>query len=373
MPTLNDILALSAAGGSTGTSDINAFNQSVIASDPFGIAGRSVDSWQPDMRTWSPSTQGITSFTKSFLGGLLGNVARSDAADQVTKLASVLPQLDSANAVNVGVPEGVDPGAFNTFKINRMEKRQATSENIRQALADTLGLNYDTQTGKVSDIPRTEGGDVSTAISDLAIAKKKQAGDKPLTPAALQKISAGTSMLGQINKAKDYVNQMTDNPQLAGIASIPGIGPYLSELAGGTERGFQETRNSTPEGQYGALMQLIQEGSGKFISNSARQAIINENLKNASPSKTGTKNGLLDILQNTQDVIAQDLLDQASGASEQHYNKIKDAVEKAQLYQSADPTSAPDTSTQAQPVPTGQFTKSGKAIYTLNGVKGTID
>lgn len=35
------------------------------------------------------------------------------------------------------------------------------------------------------------------------------------------------------------------------------------------------------------------------------------------------------------------------------------------------PTST--TSTQAQPAPTGQFTKSGKAIYILNGVKGTID
>lgn len=341
----SQLVARSLGGGSsvsTGASDLNAFNQTIQASNPYGIAGKSLAAWNPNMSTWSGGTSGLVSFGKSFLAGLLGNVARNDAADQLSKVAAIFPQLQNDPA-HTALPEGVDVGAGNTLKLSLMEKKQTNDDAIGRALATTLGVKYDPITGTVSPIQGAGvGKDLSTIISDVSQAKKA-AGEKSLNPQAVQKLAAGSSILGQLNKAKEYVDQFTKNPTtgLLGEMKIPVLGDYLSELVGGTERGFQGTRNTTPEGQFNALMQSVYEGAGKFISNSARQKIIDENRILTDPGRTGSPEGIKEALQNIQDVIAEDLKDQASGYGEQHYNTVLDTINKALSYGSADPTSAP--------------------------------
>lgn len=95
--------------------DLLNFNNTVQATNPYGIAGQSLQSWQPNMQTWSPTEVGVTSFAKTFLSSLLGNYARQDAADQMAKVVQVLPQM-AANPAAMAVPEGVDAAAFNTIK-----------------------------------------------------------------------------------------------------------------------------------------------------------------------------------------------------------------------------------------------------------------
>ena len=81
--------------GILGSNDLTGFNSSVLQSDPYGIASRSLGATQFDTSTWSPATTGIASFAKSFLAGLLGNYAQQNAADQLNSVIGVLPQLKS--------------------------------------------------------------------------------------------------------------------------------------------------------------------------------------------------------------------------------------------------------------------------------------
>lgn len=134
-------------------SDLGAFQQSVQQDDVYGMTGRSLMGWQPDMRTWSPATQGITSFTKAFLGGLMQNYARNNASEQLASVVSVLPQLRN-DPTNVAVPEGVDADAFNLLKgtailrkeqlaaVKDQENRKFNSELLMRLLgkkADVMG------------------------------------------------------------------------------------------------------------------------------------------------------------------------------------------------------------------------------------------
>lgn len=124
--------------------DLLNFNNSVQATNPYGIAGSSLNSWQPNMSTWSPAESGITSFGKAFLAGLLGNISKQDAASQLAKVVSVLPQLGS-DPTSVAVPSGVDQNAFNALKgsaiiSNAMDERKINSEiSLQERLNSVLG------------------------------------------------------------------------------------------------------------------------------------------------------------------------------------------------------------------------------------------
>jgi hypothetical protein len=95
--------------------DLLNFNRQVQGNSLSGMASQAIGGWSPNMTTWSPTEQGLGSFGKTFLSALLGNYARQDASDQLSKVVSVLPQL-GASPNSVAVPEGVDADAFNVLK-----------------------------------------------------------------------------------------------------------------------------------------------------------------------------------------------------------------------------------------------------------------
>jgi hypothetical protein len=121
--------------------DIAGFQQSVAGTDPYGISGRSLLSWQPDMSTWSPQTAGITSFAKAFLGGLLQNYARSNASNQLQSVVGILPQLQ-ADPYNTAAPEGVNSDAFNLLKgtaiVKDAERKELAKAQGNAAVAELL-------------------------------------------------------------------------------------------------------------------------------------------------------------------------------------------------------------------------------------------
>lgn len=122
-----------------GPSDLIGFQNSVAQSDPYGIAGRSLASWQPDMSTWSPTTSGITSFAKAFASGLLQNYAQQNTANQLNAVMGVLPQLRS-DPMSVVAPEGVDATPFATLKGNAIVKNVARQELLAEKNDNRVGL-----------------------------------------------------------------------------------------------------------------------------------------------------------------------------------------------------------------------------------------
>lgn len=104
-----------AEGDFLSAADLLNFNRQVQGNSLSGMASQAIGGWSPNMTTWSPTEQGIGSFGKTFLSALLGNYARQDASDQLSKVVSVLPQL-GASPNSVAVPEGVDSDAFNVLK-----------------------------------------------------------------------------------------------------------------------------------------------------------------------------------------------------------------------------------------------------------------
>jgi len=110
-----------------GYNDLAGFNQSVLQSDPYGIAGRSIGAWQPDMSTWSPTETGVTSFAKSFLSGFLNNYAQQNAANQLNSVMSVMPQLRE-DPLSVATPEGVDAAPFAAYRASQALKYFAAKD-----------------------------------------------------------------------------------------------------------------------------------------------------------------------------------------------------------------------------------------------------
>ena len=119
------------------SNDLVGFANTVGQSNPFGIAGRSLGQAQFDMSTWSPATQGISSFGKAFLSGLMQNYAARDTASQLQSVVSALPALRS-DPMNVAIPEGVDSGAFNVLKGTSILKNQALETQKANAITELM-------------------------------------------------------------------------------------------------------------------------------------------------------------------------------------------------------------------------------------------
>ena len=97
------------------SADLLGFQQGVQQSDPYGLAGRSIASWQPNTSTWSAGDTGVASFGKAFLSSILQGYAQQNAASQLASVVNVLPQLKS-DPYAVATPEGVDSGPFNMLR-----------------------------------------------------------------------------------------------------------------------------------------------------------------------------------------------------------------------------------------------------------------
>jgi hypothetical protein len=142
--------------------DLLNFNRQVQGNSLSGMASQAIGGWSPNMTTWSPTEQGLGSFGKTFLSALLGNYARQDASDQLSKVVSVLPQL-GASPNSVAVPEGVDADAFNVLKgkaalgdmmasvLGKQQKEVARNKVLGEL--EAYGVNQDGSGLKVEDVP----------------------------------------------------------------------------------------------------------------------------------------------------------------------------------------------------------------------------
>lgn len=127
--------------------------------------------------TWTPTeTLGVTA-GQAFLGTLLSGLARRDAAEQFSDVASILPQLYE-NPGSVSVPEGVDPEAFGALKLATIargsrQKADSATSFIKELLGKELNLAF---------LEKEAAASAGGKIRGESAANKALYGDSPLNP-----------------------------------------------------------------------------------------------------------------------------------------------------------------------------------------------
>lgn len=127
--------------------DLTGFQDRITANDLYGLIGRSLASWQPNYQYMNGGESLLTSFGKAFAGGLLQNYAQNRAADQLSSVVNVLPQL-SSDPLGVAAPEGVDSSAFNTLRGSAYLKKVAQENELSSILKKYTGMAKGEMLGK---------------------------------------------------------------------------------------------------------------------------------------------------------------------------------------------------------------------------------
>lgn len=127
------IAALMGGMGGGGGSDLGALRSTIAQNDLWTQAAQPILGARFDNSTWSPGTTLGVSAGQAFLGALLGGMGQRSQAQQLEKVAQVLPALYK-NPGAVVAPEGVDREAFGILKLGEMAKNQARTIAQQQDL-----------------------------------------------------------------------------------------------------------------------------------------------------------------------------------------------------------------------------------------------
>lgn len=438
--------------------DLAGFNQNVMANDPYGLIGKSLMEWQPNYSTFNAGESALTAFGKAFMGGLMQNYAQNRAADQVTKVVNVLPQLRS-NPLGVGAPEGVDLGAFNMLRGSAILKNEAlketdkakdenriasllgavlpdmvkgrtlsakdalaiaTSENPKDAFLD-LGSSLEKQTKAA---PAIFDNNNPLATERQATSTKLKAyyqefldsGMPPVQAASAAKqqvegeIKANNKSFDEAKTAREAAQKLMSMAETAN-AGMSRAGQTGSELASLYEKTIATLAPYLP----GEQAEAIEQSTGDAL----LQSITPEAIATARPpgvgamsdremkvylsvapgvDKTPQQNAaIVNKIKSVANVYA-DYADFVDAYREANSGSAIGADKKWMEYKRAVPMfnesgeidetrpswqeyftrvgTAQDNATSAvdaQPIPTGEVTKSGKKVYIINGVKGVID
>lgn len=118
-------------GGMGGGSDLGALRSTIAQNDLWTQAAQPILGARFDNSNWSPGTTLGVSAGQAFLGALLGGMGQRSQAQQLEKVAQVLPALYE-NPGAVVAPEGVDREAFGILKLGEMAKNQARTVALEQ-------------------------------------------------------------------------------------------------------------------------------------------------------------------------------------------------------------------------------------------------
>ncbi len=147
-----DILA-ALMGGMGGGGDLGAFRNTIAQNDLWTQAAQPILGARFDTSTWSPGTTLGVSAGQAFLGALLGGLGQRSQAQQLEKVAQVLPALYE-NPGAVMAPEGVDREAFGILKLGEMAKNEARTIALEQ---DRLKRSLDIMDAGLKKKAETKG------------------------------------------------------------------------------------------------------------------------------------------------------------------------------------------------------------------------
>lgn len=301
---------LTGSGAATSGPDINNFIKTAGANDVYNQIAGPILGAKFNSSTWTPMQSGLTSAIQTFLGTVLSGLGNQDVTNQLSKVAQVMPTLQ-AHPEQVGIPDGVDPTAFNALKIAAMNKNDTTAQEIKKALAINEGVNYDPSTGTVTPITDQSGiGNVfTTKDNTAAIAKAANAKASPLNAKLTQNMTDIASAIGQINSAQDLVSKFpggdgwlggTENALLAasplGIGAnslpaqyqrqLPTLAQIISKANSGSPR-LSAGNGANKSTILGALSQAPGEGSSTLLDalGSPKASLLDEYQNNINSLK----------------------------------------------------------------------------------------
>lgn len=198
--------------------DLSLFARDIAENDPYRIASAPILNAKLDMSTWSPATRLGVSFGQSFLGTLLNQIGRNQEANQLAKVADVLPTLYK-NPSSVDVPEGVDASAFGKLKNSAIRDLFSQEQKLQQSKALS---DFNTQ----SEIERIKA--IAPIEVETEIQKRKR----------LLELAGGVDpeLEGKRRKEirdleSDYYKRIVDLPQFKLLADIDSNFKALQDLS----------------------------------------------------------------------------------------------------------------------------------------------
>lgn len=154
---LAQLLSSGVSGADLGA--LGAFQQGVAAESPYRMAAAPILGAKFDMGTWSPGARFGVSAGQAFLGSLLGEIAKRNESEQLSKVTAVLPQM-YRNPEAVSAPSGVDANAFEILRQNIGAKRAigeaAQASKITDDLLKVSNAGAEAKAKKIGEIQGTK-------------------------------------------------------------------------------------------------------------------------------------------------------------------------------------------------------------------------
>lgn len=228
-------------GGSTGSTgrgyfDIDQFQKTIAGNDVWKQIAAPVFGAQFDRSTWSPQESLGVSAGQAFLGSLLKGVGQRSEANQMGKLAEVLPELYD-NPLGVAVPDGLDPEAFRGIQLSAIREKKLKSDKTEESkerfFADVFSKNPEIAINALPDVAKKFGLD----------SRLEPQPEVPPAPAG-KTLAQGRST---VEKYEDYFRQF-NKTQPAPQASVAARELLSGEIAA-NKKSFDEAGEARDYGQ----------------------------------------------------------------------------------------------------------------------------
>ncbi len=267
-------------GGSTtgaDTADITSFRNTVAQNDPWTMAAAPIMNAKFNTQTWSPyETMGVSA-AQGFLGAILKGLGQQNQAEQLGKLATVLPSLYEDPSATFA-PEGMDQEAFNALKLGVMARdtkgTAAAKAKWAQALFD---VKLEGQKAEAQALGKIKGESKGYGYGAEGTANPDDPREKKTTDLRtrfenleeVQNFKYVQRLATQLTETMKNPSAVAD-PALAKMA-VQFIEPHLSTTSG--ETGALAGSSSIPDAWKADIQKALKGGSG--LSPTVRQGLLN--------------------------------------------------------------------------------------------------
>lgn len=252
MADLDTLMAFLGGGSGSNVSDITGFQNQIAQNDLWKVAAAPVLQAKFDTSTWSPMQSFGVSAGQAFLGTLLNEIGNQSESRQLEKVASILPQLYK-DPLNTATPEGVDPKAFATLKLNTATRADSARSAQLQKLLTEIMPNQAKDINSIEEKARdslrtvplvTNFQDVKTSFNTMLDTYALEG-----KPSTLAFVSSFARVLDPGSVVREGEIKNAENTQ----SFLNGLGYSLKSLVDGSQSISPETRQ-----------QMLQAASAKY-------------------------------------------------------------------------------------------------------------
>lgn len=340
MGAQEDLIAQIMGQSTTGAdvTDLGNFQKAIGANDYWKQAAVPIGAAKFDTSTWKPSTTAGVLAAQGFLGSILNGLGQRNEADQMNKVASVLPALYS-DPISVSAPEGVDPGAFGALKASAIARNsKGQSAALSDLMNKVLGVRLAGQTAAEEAKGKILGANAAYGIGniqnpDSPIAKEEDAARNEILTAAkypaVAKLQTTSTALSQLKDIKDLNTASSDIPFatlfIGGLdgsvvregeyARVAGANPFLEKFRNQLEGALNGTSTlgvDIKRQMFGELQKTQQGLLGEAIIQTAPR-IATAKARGADPAKIYPFDPNMSF---TTDHVAGDITKQTPGSAD---------------------------------------------------------